>query len=160
VLRRNQRHAVYLRDVATVQIGGDFRRGTLDVNGQKWSAASWSCARARTPATSICAREGEDRPDTPSLPPGVSLKPFYDRSELIDRTIEHPSSTRSGRRSFSSRWRTLFFPLALRSILIVTLPLPVSILVRSCDEAVRHHFEHHVPVRDRIAIGVLVDAAM
>jgi len=30
---------LYLRDVAAVQIGGDFRRGALDVNGAKSSAA-------------------------------------------------------------------------------------------------------------------------
>jgi Cu(I)/Ag(I) efflux system membrane protein CusA/SilA len=30
---------IYLKDIATVQIGGDFRRGTLDINGAKPSAA-------------------------------------------------------------------------------------------------------------------------
>ena len=40
---------IYLRDVATVQLGGDFRRGALDEGRpRRRSAASWSCATART----------------------------------------------------------------------------------------------------------------
>jgi len=39
---------VYLRDIAVVQVGGDFRRGALDVEARKSSAEWWSCARART----------------------------------------------------------------------------------------------------------------
>src|SRR6185295_4149799 len=35
VLTETNGTPVYLRDIATIQIGGDFRRGTLDVNGRE-----------------------------------------------------------------------------------------------------------------------------
>ncbi|MGV3531712.1 MAG: efflux RND transporter permease subunit, partial [Chthoniobacteraceae bacterium] len=35
VLKQREGTPVYLRDVASIQIGGDFRRGTLDFNGQE-----------------------------------------------------------------------------------------------------------------------------
>src|SRR6188474_2399385 len=35
VLRERQGTPIYLRDVARIEIGGDFRRGALDVNGRE-----------------------------------------------------------------------------------------------------------------------------
>ena len=97
---------------------------------------------------------------SPSLPPGVTIKSFYDRSELIDRTI--------GTLKHALTEEILLVTLAhiiflwhFRSIIIVTVPLPVSILV---SFILMRHFGISSNIMSlsgiAIAIGVLVDAAI
>ena len=78
---------VYLRDIATIQIGGDFRRGALDINGKE-AVGGTVVMRTGENAKAVIERVKEKiERIAPSLPEGVSIKPFYDRSELIDNTI-------------------------------------------------------------------------
>ena len=83
-----------------------------------------------------------------SLPEGVAIKPFYDRSELIDRSLDTLKQTLMEEIILVTLAHIIFL-FHFRSILIVTLPLPVSILVSFTPEAVRHHVEYHVARRHR-----------
>ncbi|MBL9158947.1 MAG: efflux RND transporter permease subunit, partial [Verrucomicrobiales bacterium] len=75
---------IYLKDIATVQIGGDFRRGALDLNGHE-AVGGTVVMRTGENAKAVIERVKEKIAQiAPSLPPGVTIKPFYDRSELID----------------------------------------------------------------------------
>ncbi|MBL9155415.1 MAG: efflux RND transporter permease subunit, partial [Verrucomicrobiales bacterium] len=75
---------IYLKDIATVQIGGDFRRGALDMNGHE-AVGGTVVMRTGENAKAVIERVKEKIAQiAPSLPPGVTIKPFYDRSELID----------------------------------------------------------------------------
>jgi len=160
VLMETNGTPIFLRDVAEVQIGGDFRRGTLDVNGQE-VVGGIVVMRTGENAREVIARVKEKIAQiSPSLPPGVSIKPFYDRSELIDRTI--------GTLKFALWEEIILVTLAhiiflwhFRSILIVTLPLPVSILV---SFILMKQFGITSNIMSlsgiAIAIGVLVDAAI
>src|SRR6185295_14218739 len=88
VLAEREGTPIYLRDVATVQIGGDFRRGALDVNGRE-VVGGIVVMRTGENARQVIERVKEKIAQiAPSLPPGVTIKSFYDRSELIDRTID------------------------------------------------------------------------
>src|SRR5687768_16428160 len=151
---------VYLRDVATIQIGGDFRRGTLDVNGRE-VVGGIVVMRTGENARDVIAHVKEKIAQiSPSLPPGVSIKPFYDRSELIDRTIGTLKH---------ALWEEIIlvtlahiiFLFHSRSILIVTLPLPISILI---SFILMKQFGITSNIMSlsgiAIAIGVLVDAAI
>ena len=91
----------------------------------------------------------------PGLPPGVTIMPFYDRSDLIDRTIDTLKQT-SPRRSSSSRSRICFL-FHFRSILIVT-PAALGAGSFITMHYARFIVEHHVLAGIAIAIGVLVDA--
>jgi Cu(I)/Ag(I) efflux system membrane protein CusA/SilA len=62
---------------------------------------------------------------SPSLPPGVSILPFYDRSELIDRTIDMLKHARTEEIILVTLSHIIFL-FHFRSILIVTFPLPVA----------------------------------
>ena len=85
----------------------------------------------------------------PSLPPGVTISPFYDRSELIDRTIDTLKHALIEEIILVTLAHIIFL-WHFRSILIVTLPLPVSILISfMLMKAVRHHQQHHVADRHR-----------
>src|SRR5262245_3589329 len=62
---------VYLRDVATIQVGGDFRRGALDVDGQE-VVGGIVVMRTGENAMEVIQRVKEKIAQiSPSLPPGV-----------------------------------------------------------------------------------------
>jgi Cu(I)/Ag(I) efflux system membrane protein CusA/SilA len=151
---------VYLRDVATVQLGGDFRRGALDVDGREVVGGT-VVMRTGENAHEVIRRIKEKIAQiSPSLPAGVSIKPFYDRSDLIDRTI--------GTLKHALWEEVILVTLAhiiflwhFRSILIVTLPLPVSILISFIlmkEFGITSNIMSLSGIA--IAIGVLVDAAI
>lgn len=149
-----------LRDVATVRIGGDFRRGSLDVNGRqvvggivvmRYGENAWQViqdVKARLAALA------------PGLPAGVSVVPFYDRSDLIGRAISTLKHALTEEVILVTLAHILFL-FHFRSILIVTLPLPASILI-SFILMDRFGIPSHIMSLTGIAIsiGVLVDAGI
>ena len=151
---------VYLRDVATIQIGGDFRRGALDVDGREVVGGTVVMRTGENAREVIERVKAKIEQITPSLPPGVSIRPFYDRSDLIERTIATLKH---------ALWEEIvlvtlahiIFLWHFRSILIVTLPLPISILI---SFILMKEFGLSSNIMSltgiAIAIGVLVDAAI
>lgn len=160
VLTQREGTPVYLRDVATVQIGGDFRRGALDINGRE-AVGGIVVMRTGENAHEVIQRVKEKIVQiTPSLPPGITIKPFYDRSELIDRTIDTLKHALTEEIILVTLAHIIFL-FHFRSILIVTFPLPVSILI---SFILMRQFGITSNVMSlagiAIAIGVLVDAAI
>ncbi|HUS19908.1 MAG TPA: CusA/CzcA family heavy metal efflux RND transporter [Terriglobales bacterium] len=151
---------VYLRQIATVQLGPEFRRGVLDKNGQD-AVGGVVVIRYGANAKEVISAVKEKIGSLQSgLPKGVTIVPFYDRSELILRAVD------------TLRWALLeeillvtlahvIFLWHFRSILIVTLPLPLAVLSAFL-------LMHYVGVNANImslggiaiAIGVLVDAGI
>jgi Cu(I)/Ag(I) efflux system membrane protein CusA/SilA len=160
VLTQRKGTPIYLRDVATVQIGGDFRRGALDVNGRE-AVGGIVIMRTGENAHEVIRRVKEKIAQiTPSLPPGVTIKAFYDRSELIDRTIDTLKHALAEEIILVTLAHIIFL-FHFRSILIVTFPLPVSILI---SFILMRQFGITSNIMSlsgiAIAIGVLVDAAI
>jgi Cu(I)/Ag(I) efflux system membrane protein CusA/SilA len=151
---------IYLKDIATVQIGGDFRRGTLDVNGAEavgGTVVMRTGENAKAVIERIKARIAEI---APSLPPGISIRPFYDRSTLIDRTIDTLKHALLEEIILVTLAHIIFL-WHFRSILIVTLPLPISILISFLlmkEFGITSNIMSLTGIA--IAIGVLVDAAI
>ena len=151
---------IYLKDLATVRIGGDYRRGALDFDGHEVVGGT-VVMRSGENAKAVIERVKQKINEIASgLPPGVSIKPFYDRGELIDRTID------TLRRALLEEiilvtLAHVVFLWHFRSILIVTLPLPVSILI---SFMLMQQFGITSNIMSltgiAIAIGVLVDAAI
>ena len=151
---------LYLRDVATVRIGGAFRRGALDVNGRavvggivvmRYGENAWRVI------TDVKARLATL---APGLPKGVSVASFYDRSDLIGRAIDTLKHTLAEEIVLVTLAHIVFL-FHFRSILIVTLPLPASILI-SFILMDRFGIPSHIMSLTGIAIsiGVLVDAGI
>ncbi len=160
VLTAREGTPIYLRDVATVQIGGDFRRGALDVGGKE-VVGGIVVMRTGENAHAVIQRVKEKIAQiAPSLPPGVTIKPFYDRSELIDRTIDTLKHALTEEIILVTLAHIIFL-FHFRSILIVTFPLPVSILI---SFILMRQFGITSNIMSlsgiAIAIGVLVDAAI
>ncbi len=160
VLTEREGTPVYLRDIATVQIGGDFRRGTLDVDGHEVVGGIVVMRTGENAAAVIAAVKAKIAQITPSLPPGVTITPFYDRSELINRTIDTLKHALTEEIILVTLAHIVFL-FHFRSILIVTFPLPVSILI---SFILMRQFGITSNVMSlagiAIAIGVLVDAAI
>lgn len=151
---------IYIKDIATVQIGGDFRRGALDINGHE-AVGGTVVMRTGENAKAVIERiKAKIEQIQPSLPPGISIRPFYDRSELIDRTIDTLKHALIEEVILVTLAHIIFL-WHFRSILIVTLPLPVSILISFLlmkEFGITSNIMSLTGIA--IAIGVLVDAAI
>jgi len=160
VLKENAGTPVYLRDVAVIQLGGDFRRGALDVDGREVVGGIVVMRNGENGLAVIHRVKEKIAQITPSLPPGISLKPFYDRSTLIERTIA-TLKTALIEEIILVALAHIVFLWHFRSILIVTLPLPISILI---SFILMRQFGITSNIMSlsgiAIAIGVLVDAGI
>jgi len=151
---------IYLKDIATVQIGGDFRRGTLDVDGREVVGGIVVMRNGENALATINRVKEKIRQIQPSLPPGVTIKSFYDRAELIERTIDTLKHALAEEIILVTLAHIIFL-WHFRSILIVTVPLPLSILV-SFILMEKFGISSNIMSLSgiAIAIGVLVDAGI
>jgi copper/silver efflux system protein len=160
VLSQNKGMPVDLKDVATVQLGGDFRRGALDVNGHEAVGGVVIMRNGENAMAVIRAVKDKIAQLAPGLPPGVSIKPFYDRSDLIGRTVDTLKHSLIEEIILVTLVIVVFL-FHFRSILIVVLPLPLSILA---SFILMNQFGISSNIMSlagiAIAIGVLVDAGI
>jgi len=88
VLKTANGTPVQIRDVATVALGPEMRRGIADYNGQGDVVGGIVVMRQGENAMSVIQRVKAKLAEIrPSLPAGVEVVPTYDRSELIGRAI-------------------------------------------------------------------------
>jgi Cu(I)/Ag(I) efflux system membrane protein CusA/SilA len=160
VLREQGGTPIYLRDLAHVELGGDFRRGVLDVDGRE-VVGGIVVMRTGENAMEVIRRVKEKLGQlSTSLPPGVTVRPFYDRSDLITRTIDTLKHALIEEIILVTLAHIVFL-FHFRSILIVTIPLPASILI---SFILMEQFGISSNIMSlsgiAIAIGVLVDAGI
>ena len=160
VLQQNSGLPVYLKDIANVQLGGDFRRGALDIDGHEAVGGIVVMRTGENAMQVIRDVKAKIAQISPSLPPGVSIKSFYDRSELISRTLDTLKHALT-EEAVLVTLVIIIFLFHFRSILIVTLPLPLSILF---SFILMNQFGITSNIMSlsgiAIAIGVLVDAGI
>jgi Cu(I)/Ag(I) efflux system membrane protein CusA/SilA len=160
IVRQSGGAAVYLKDVATIQLGGDFRRGALDVDGHEVVGGVVVMRNGENAMAVIKAVKEKIAQISSGLPPGVSIKPFYDRSDLISRTIDTLKHALTEEIILVTLVIVIFL-FHFRSVLIVALPLPLSILF---SFALMNRFGITSNIMSlagiAIAIGVLVDAGI
>ena len=151
---------LYLRDVATIQVGGDFRRGALDVGGHEVVGGTVVMRFGENAWQVIQDVKAKIATIQSGLPPGVTIEPFYDRSDLISRAIETLKHALTEEIILVTLAHILFL-WHFRSILIVTLPLPASILI---SFILMQQFGVSSNIMSltgiAISIGVLVDAGI
>ncbi len=151
---------VLLRDIATIQMGGDFRRGALDVDGQEVVGGIVVMRTGENAKAVIEAVKERIKQLTPSLPVGITMEAFYDRSDLIDRTINMLRHALIEEILLVTLAHIIFL-WHFRSILIVTIPLPAAILISFIlmrEFGITSNIMSLAGIA--IAIGVLVDAAI
>jgi copper/silver efflux system protein len=151
---------IYVRNVASVKVGDAFRVGALDRDGKE-AVGGVVIARYGVNTLEVINGVKEKLKSLEAgLPKGVKIVPFYDRTELILR------ATSTLKRALIEELILvtlvhIIFLFHFRSILIVTIPLPLAILVSFL-------FMHYMGISSNlmslsgiaIAIGVLVDAGI
>jgi Cu(I)/Ag(I) efflux system membrane protein CusA/SilA len=151
---------LYLKQVATVRIGNAFRVASLVKGGEE---AVGGVIVARTGVNTrevIDAVKARIAQIAPGLPPGVTLVPFYDRSQLIDRAVGTLRTALIEEIVLVTLAHVLFL-MHFRSILIVTLPLPLAVLAAFIGMKYAGVSSNIMSLAGiAIAIGVLVDAGI
>jgi Cu(I)/Ag(I) efflux system membrane protein CusA/SilA len=151
---------VYLRQVGTVSLGGAFRQGALDKNGKE-AVGGVVVARygvdTLTVIEAVKQRLGELKT---GLPAGVRVVPFYDRTGLIERATDTLKVALVEEILLVTLAHILFL-FHFRSILIVTVPLPLAVLVSFLLMKFFGISSNLMSLAGiAIAIGVLVDAGV
>ncbi len=118
---------VLLRDVATVQLGPEMRRGIAELDGQGEVAGGVVVMRSGKNARStIAAVKDKLAALKASLPPGVKVVETYDRSRLIARAISNVED-KLVEEFVAVALVCALFLFHLRSALVAVLALPVAV---------------------------------
>ena len=151
---------VYVKDLGTVKIGDAFRTAALVKNSSE-AVGGVIVARTGENTKDVIDRVKEKiREIEPGLPAGVHIVPFYDRSQLIEGTVDTLRHALIEEIILVTLAHVIFL-MHFRSILVVTLPLPLAVL---CSFLLMHYAHVTSNVMSlagiAIAIGVLVDAGI
>ena len=151
---------VTVGDIANVRVGDAFRVASL-VKGETEAVGGVVVARTgvntRAVIDGVKARLAEIEP---GLPSGVRVVPFYDRSELVDQTVDTLRTALIEEILLVTLAHVIFL-MHLRSILIVTLPLPLAVLAAFLGMYYAGVTSNIMSLAGiAIAIGVLVDAGI
>src|SRR5438876_2695832 len=80
---------ILISDVAHVELGPDMRRGVAELNGEGEVTGGIVVVRYGQNVRDVIQRvKGKLNEMTSSFPPGIEVVTTYDRSELIDRSID------------------------------------------------------------------------
>jgi len=119
---------VLLRDVATVQVGPEMRRGIAELDGEGEVAGGVVVMRSgKNARTTIEAVKAKLAALKTSLPPGVEVVETYDRSKLIDRAVDNLRSKLVEEFIVVAIVCAIFL-FHLRSALVAVVALPVGVL--------------------------------
>lgn len=120
---------VRLEDVADVRLGPQMRRGIAELNGEGEVVGGIIVMRQGENAQATIARVRDRLEELkPSLPEGVEVVTTYDRSALIDRSIDTLTTTLIEELAVVAVICALFL-FHLRSALVAVIGLPIGILV-------------------------------
>jgi len=151
---------VYVRNVASVHLGPEFRRGVLDKNGRDVVGGVVLIRYGANASEVIQAVKQKIKELEPGLPRLVRIVSFYDRSMLIQHVVDTLDRALLEEIGLVTLAHIVFL-WHFRSILIVTLPLPLAVLT---SFLLMKYFGISSNIMSlggiAIAIGVLVDAGI
>lgn len=120
---------VRIKDLGTVQIGGDTRRGLLDMNGEGEVVGGIIVMRYGENASVVIERVKEKLKELEKgLPEGVKIETSYDRSTLIDNAIDTLKNSLIEEAIIVSLI-VLIFLFHWRSAIRIIIEIPVSVLI-------------------------------
>lgn len=152
---------ILLRDVATVRLGPDMRRGLAELNGQGEVAGGIVIMRFGENALTVIERvKTKLKEIEPSMPKGVKVVPVYDRSDLIHESIATASESLL-EELIVTGVLIIAFLLHVRSAIVPILTLPIAVLLAFIP---LYLMEIGINIMSLggiiVAIGDMVDAAI
>ena len=120
---------VLVKDIGSVQMGGDLRLGIFDQNGEGEVVGGIVVMRYGENADKVIKSVKEKMKEVEKgLPVGVTFKTSYDRSELIEKAIESVRGTLI-EEMIAVSIIVLLFLFHWRSALIILIQLPISVSI-------------------------------
>jgi Cu(I)/Ag(I) efflux system membrane protein CusA/SilA len=152
---------VLLKNLGTVGLGPDIRRGIAELDGRGEVAGGIVIMRFGENALKVIDRvKAKIAEIEPSLPQGVKLVTTYDRSELILRSIETLKTTLIEELIIVSLV-ILIFLWHIPSALIPILTIPITVIISFIPMYAMHLTANIMSLGGiAIAIGAMVDAAI
>jgi len=152
---------ILLRNVATVSLGPELRRGLTDLDGEGDVAAGIVVMRSGENALQTIERVKAKLAELErSLPEGVEIVPVYDRAPLIERAIDNLRS-KLLQQALIVAAICFVFLVHVRSALVAILLLPLGILF---SFVVMYHLGINANSMSlagiAIAIGTMIDAGI
>lgn len=152
---------ILIKNVASVSLGGDIRRGAMEKNGKGQVVGGIVVMRTGENAQKVIDRVKEKIKEiSPGLPPGVEIITSYDRSTLIKEavgTLERALIEAS----ITVSIMVMIFLLHFRSIVRILIELPIAILIAFI---LMYVFEISSNIMSLggiiLAVGVIVDSSI
>ena len=151
---------IRLKDVATVQLGPEFRRSALEKNGREVAGGVVMMRYGQNPLEVTELIKDKIRQLQSGLPAGVRIVPFYDRTRLIESAIHTVTGTLR-EEIIIATIAILLILTHFRSAFVVCVTLPLAALISFL-------FMYYLDIPSNImslsgiaiSIGILVDAAV
>src|SRR5262245_6997672 len=149
---------IYLRDVATVQLGSELRTGAATENGREvvlGTVFMLMGENSRTVSRAVAERLAEVNR---TLPDGVVARPVYDRTTLVDATIETVTTNLTEGALLVIVVLFLFLG-DVRAALITALVIPLSMLF-TMTGMVANRVSANLMSLGALDFGLIVDGAV
>jgi Cu(I)/Ag(I) efflux system membrane protein CusA/SilA len=152
---------ILVRDLGTVTLGPDIRRGIAELNGEGEVVGGIVIMRYGENALKVIERVRAKLEELkPSLPPGVEIVTTYDRAELIERSIETLKDTLIEELIIVSIVIMIFL-WHIPSALVPIITIPITIILSFIPMHLMGLTANIMSLGGiAIAIGAMVDAAI
>ena len=160
VITQNNNVPIYIRDVASVTTGPDFRRGVLTKSGYEAAGGIVIQRMGENTLNVIDRVKAKIAEIQPTLPEGMRIVPFYDQTDLVKKAVN--TLTRALIEEFILvSIIVVAFLGNIRSSLIVTSAIPIGILIALIAMKQIHLSANLMSLGGiAIGIGVMTDAAI
>lgn len=160
VITQNNNVPLYIKDVAVVTAGPDFRRGVLTKSGYEAAGGIVIQRMGENTLNVIDQVKGKIAELQPTLPEGMRIVPFYDQTDLVKKAVS--TLTRALLEEFILvSIIVVAFLGSIRSSLIVTSAIPIGILIALIAMKQIHLSANLMSLGGiAIGIGVMTDAAI
>jgi Cu(I)/Ag(I) efflux system membrane protein CusA/SilA len=161
VLKVDKGTPVYIKNVGTVHLGADIRRGVAELDGKGETVGGIVVMRYGENALNVIDGIKQKLEEIkPSLPEGVRIVPTYDRSNLIKHAI-HTLREKLIEESIVVALVCIVFLWHVRSALVAIITLPVAIILSFLPMLGLGLTSNIMSLGGiAIAIGAMVDAAI
>ena len=161
VLKMDKGTPVYVKNVGTVHLGGDIRRGIAELDGKGETVGGIVVMRYGENALNVInAVKMQLEKIKSSLPAGVRIVPTYDRSDLIKRAIA-TLREKLIEESVVVALVCLVFLWHIRSAVVAIITLPIAIILSFIPMWWMHVTSNIMSLGGiAIAIGAMVDSAI
>jgi cobalt-zinc-cadmium resistance protein CzcA len=130
IVKEEEGIPVYVRDVAEIRIGPEVRQGALVVDGEREGVAGIVMMLRGQSGKDVAARvkqKVDEINKSNVLPSGIKMKPFYDRTELVEKCLATVEKALAEGAIFVAIILYLFLR-NFRGAFVVTLTLPLAVL--------------------------------